>query len=130
MKYIFPPEPESFNPNDHYPEYFSSKRVNSRIRSYRILIARQKGRHSKKDWIEMKFFFNNTCCRCGGKSGLLNIEKDHIIPIYKGGSDGLENIQPLCALCNSSKGSEIIDWRPIFAKLIGKELPIHYVNKL
>lgn len=36
--------------------------------------------------------------------------KDHVIPLYQGGSDGVDNIQPLCVECNSSKGAEDFHW--------------------
>jgi len=36
--------------------------------------------------------------------------KDHIVPIYRGGSDGLENLQPLCRECNTQKGPEVFNW--------------------
>ncbi len=102
---------------------------NKRLRSERLAAARDKQSHTKKEWEEMKLFFEHTCARCLGESGYANIEKDHIIPLYQGGSDGLENIQPSCALCNSSKGSENIDHRPRLAKFLNKKLPLKYQIK-
>ena len=74
----------------------------------------------------MKLFFENTCVKCYGNSGLLNVEKDHIIPLYQDGSDGLDNLQPMCALCNSSKSAEKIDYRELAAKRLSKILPGKY----
>lgn len=90
--------------------------THSQKRAERLSDARKKGTHTKEEWQEMKSFFNNTCVRCNGKSGLVNVEKDHIKPIYQGGSDSIRNLQPVCARCNSSKGSEIIDHRITYCK--------------
>lgn len=32
--------------------------------------------------------------------------KDHILPVSKGGKDGLYNLQPMCLHCNNAKGNE------------------------
>ena len=45
--------------------------------------------------------YNNRCVCCGKKNKL---EADHVIPVtWKGSTNYIENIQPLCSFCNSSK---------------------------
>lgn len=80
----------------------------SRIRGVRMQIARRKGTHTKPQWEELKSEFDNRCVKCG--RCYAHLDKDHIIPVYQGGSDGLDNIQPLCAWCNAAKGSEAYNW--------------------
>jgi uncharacterized phage protein (TIGR02220 family) len=90
-------------------------------RAIRMKIAKSKGSHTKEEWDEMVALFDNKCVRCGA-----DIEgaptKDHIIPIYQGGSDSIFNIQPLCKQCNSSKGPENIDFRETFCEKHGKQM--------
>ncbi len=95
---------------------------NQSKRSERLTEARKKGKHTKEEWEDMRLFFNE-CVKCGSKD---DIVKDHITPIYKGGSDGLYNLQPLCKKCNSSKGPDTTDYRPIFCKKNGCEMPAEY----
>lgn len=90
-------------------------------RSQRLAEARKKGTHTKEEWQEMLTFFDSTCVKCGAKD--VTIVKDHITPIYQGGSDGIDNIQPLCCDCNASKGPENKDWRSHYAGANGKKMP-------
>jgi hypothetical protein len=45
------------------------------------------------------------CCICG-KTGV-ELEVDHILPVARGGSDDMENLQTLCALCNRGKSDSL-----------------------
>lgn len=56
-------------------------------------------------------YYGNKCLRCGKPD--VKLTPDHIIPLSRGGSNDLFNIQPLCFSCNSAKGNRvIIDYRP------------------
>jgi uncharacterized protein YdaU (DUF1376 family) len=79
-------------------------------RSERLAEARKKGIHTKEEWLRLQTFCRHHCVRCQASDTPLM--KDHIIPLYRGGSDSIENIQPLCKLCSSSKGSDTTDYRP------------------
>lgn len=79
------------------------------LRSERLAAARKIATHSMDEWATMKEICGNACVRCGSDGQLV---KDHIKPIYQGGSDGIDNLQPLCKSCNSSKGPEDTDHRP------------------
>lgn len=83
--------------------------LNKKKRSERMKAAREKGTHTKAEWESLKAEFLYLCVRCG--KGNCHLDRDHIIPVYQGGSDGIENIQPLCAKCNSSKGPERYNWK-------------------
>lgn len=51
---------------------------------------------------------NNVCLSCGEKKPLT---ADHVVPLSLGGSDIIDNIQPLCGSCNSRKRTKTIDYR-------------------
>ncbi|MEO6305945.1 MAG: HNH endonuclease signature motif containing protein [Bacteroidia bacterium] len=98
--------------------------INRKKRNERLSKARTLGIHTYNEWMDMIIFFEGFCVRCLAPDKYST--KDHIIPIYQGGSDGIDNIQPLCKKCNSSKASESIDYRPKAAKYLRKNLPAEY----
>jgi len=71
------------------------------------------GSYSLKEWQELLVDFDRCpmCLRAwdqipappGGRSV---ITADHIVPISKGGSNRIDNLQPLCYSCNSHKGAK------------------------
>ena len=51
---------------------------------------------------------NYTCVECGAKKeDGVTLHIDHIIPVSKGGSDELSNLQTLCEDCNLNKSNII-----------------------
>lgn len=60
-------------------------------------------------WLLMVVYFDGRCARCGNLSELT---PDHIVATTRGGGDNPLNIQPMCARCNSIKGTDKIDYRP------------------
>ena len=69
----------------------------------KMRIKQNGGFHSLSDWETLKAQYNWTCPACKKQEPEIKLNKDHIIPISKGGSDNIENIQPLCRNCNSQK---------------------------
>jgi len=76
----------------------------ARIRKQRLRAAQEKGRHTPAEWRAILRKHGGKCAYCGSNQ---DIHKDHIIPISRGGSDGADNIQPLCVHCNCSKWANL-----------------------
>lgn len=76
---------------------------------YRARKARAGGSFTGDEWTALCNRYDNRCLACGQQKPLA---ADHIIPVSKGGSSFISNIQPLCRECNSSKGTKTIDYRP------------------
>ena len=79
-------------------------------RAQRLAEAREKGRHTPIEWEALRQACGPSCLKCGETKP--DIVKDHIVPIYQGGSDSIDNIQPLCRSCNAAKGPDVSDLRP------------------
>lgn len=74
----------------------------------RALKANAKGVYTSAQWIALCDKYNNRCLCCGRKKKLT---PDHVVPLSKGGSNSIDNIQPLCGPCNSRKHTKTIDFR-------------------
>lgn len=66
------------------------------------------GTHEQWQWWRLFNFYGRQCCCCGSRA---RIAKDHIWPVSRGGSDRLDNLQPLCQVCNTRKLAKHEDYR-------------------
>lgn len=126
--------------NQKKKEYYSknSERIKTQVQSYRdahgeehrrrsrewskrnperTMVIRQRrrtlernsdGSFTTQQWQALCVWFDNTCLKCRETTKLT---PDHVIPLSRGGSNDISNIQPLCFLCNTRKHTRIIDYR-------------------
>lgn len=65
------------------------------------------GSHTREEWLSVLGRHGHKCAECFRGDPEVRITKDHIIPISKGGSNFIQNIQPLCLSCNCRKGNRV-----------------------
>lgn len=70
-------------------------------RAHRAMARDCIGTHTKEEIYELFRMQNGLCAHCS--SELAKYHGDHIIPLSKGGSNWIENIQLLCPACNIRK---------------------------
>ncbi len=82
--------------------------VRSSHHRHRARVKGGGGSFTTAEWRALCEQCGNVCARCKQSKPLT---ADHVIPVSKGGSSNIENIQPLCKACNSSKCDKTIDYR-------------------
>jgi len=68
----------------------------------RALEKSAEGSFTAKELIDRFDMLGNKCAHCGATGKLT---ADHIVPLARGGTNYIDNIQPLCGSCNSRKGA-------------------------
>ena len=62
-----------------------------------------------EEWIKILKDYKFKCAYCGKEFNLFDRpERDHVVPISKGGNNIKENIVPSCRSCNSKKYNKIL----------------------
>lgn len=98
------------------PNYHHQYRIDN-AGKYRAYTANRKalsiaaeGTFTDEQFVELCNKYGNRCLCCGKDNVKLTV--DHIVPLSKGGSNNLENVQCLCKSCNSKKHTKTVDYRP------------------
>lgn len=89
-----------------YQAYAVSAKANRRSRILGI-----GGKVTSREWRRLKAHYNYTCLRCRKREPDIKLCADHVIPLSLGGSNTINNIQPLCVSCNSIKRTKTTDYR-------------------
>lgn len=104
----------------YFREWYAKKYATERGRAHyseinnrrRALHKNAPGKYTAEEFLELCELFGNVCLACGEETQLT---ADHVIPLAKGGSNDISNIQPLCRSCNSKKHTQSTDFRPKLA---------------
>jgi hypothetical protein len=67
------------------------------------------GEYTAQQWTDLCNQYGNRCLCCGRTN--VRLTADHVVPLSAGGSNTIENIQPLCKSCNCKKYTKTIDYR-------------------
>jgi len=86
-------------------KYRQTPKGKGSIKQYKYLLRNNlSGRIDWAAWNNKLEQLKFTCQHCGGRE---EITIDHVIPLSKGGSNEIKNLQPLCRSCNCRKGARI-----------------------
>lgn len=97
--------------NEHNRRWQKNNHQHLVLKSHRRRVQKRQngGDYTVAEWNALCARYDNRCLCCGEHRPLT---VDHIVPVHKGGSNDITNLQPLCGECNSRKGARTIDYRP------------------
>lgn len=98
----------------HFKKEFGKSLEKKRFRNqrYKAVKKQAEGSHTFGDWENLKRLYNYMCLCCKRFEPEIKLTEDHIFPLSLGGSDAIENIQPLCQVCNTRKHARYISYLP------------------
>lgn len=89
----------------HKEHQYELVRTGNRRRKARL--KENGGSFTDTQWKELMADYGNSCASCGNPKPY----PEHIVPVCKGGSGNIDNIQPLCMKCNREKFTKSTDYR-------------------
>lgn len=98
-----------------YSEKYKNGLEKKRFTNQRYKVRKKgaEGSHTFEQWEVLKAYYGYMCLCCKRIEPEIKLTEDHIIPLSKGGSDNISNIQPLCQYCNTKKYTKTISFIPI-----------------
>lgn len=90
----------AYHQNPHYQIELNHRR--------RAQKQKNGGSYTQEEWEALCAKYDYKCLACGKKKKLT---ADHVIPLSEGGTNDINNIQPLCKSCNSKKWTSTTDYR-------------------
>lgn len=104
--------------------YISQNRTKFQAASQRrrARISGASGKHTQEEIQYLKEIQNFKCLMCKRPEPEIKLTLDHIVPLSKGGGDGIGNCQMLCKPCNSSKNDNFLDLRNKKQKVVRKAI--------
>ena len=97
--------------SEHKKKWFSNNHEKGRLyrQNRRAKIKNNGGTITAQEWQSVLDMYGNRCLYPG--CDRTDLEMDHVKPIELGGTNTVDNIQPLCVHHNRSKGTKWIDYR-------------------
>lgn len=78
---------------------------------------------SERDWRRLLLQYRYACAYCGEPAN--DLQREHVVPLARGGTHGVGNIVPSCPTCNYAKKDKfVVEWRrPSYTRLRERWLP-------
>lgn len=87
------------------------ERMRAIRRNRKSRIKAQRFEFTERDWRRLVDRYRGCCAYCGVKPAT-PLQREHVIPIARGGRHSAGNILPACARCNGSKKAKLLsEWR-------------------